>query len=101
MAQRNRSNHKRTKRAESVRRDRQQPAAPYQPKPKVTYGKPIIILEDIQRNTFEFDGGAWVAFERSIADCRRDCLVKELPQKINQMTRYEVRRPLESADPLA
>ena len=93
MAQRSRSNHKKNKRADSARHDRRPPAAPYQPKPKVTYGKAVVILEDAQRNTFAFDGGAWVPFERTIAECRRDCLVKELPQKINHMTRYEVRLP--------
>ena len=34
----------------------------------------------------------------SIAQCRQDCLVKELPQKVNGKTRYEVRCPLPAAD---
>ncbi len=73
---------------------RPEPAAPYVPKPVVTYGKPTMLLEDTLRNTFEFKGGTWIPFAMSIADCRRDCLVKELSQKVNQMTRYEVRFPI-------
>jgi|SRR5689334_3179540 hypothetical protein len=57
------------------------------------YGKPFIVTEDAAKNTFYFHGGAWVPYEESIAECRRTCLVKELPQKLNNRTRYEVRRP--------
>ncbi|WP_254511730.1 hypothetical protein [Anatilimnocola floriformis] len=57
------------------------------------YGKAIIIAEDSAKKTFHFHGGAWVEYPESIAECRRTCLVKELPQKLNNMTRYEVRRP--------
>ena len=57
------------------------------------YGKAFIVAEDAAKNTFYFSQGAWVAYPESIAECRRTCLVKELPQKLNNMTRYEVRRP--------
>jgi hypothetical protein len=30
----------------------------------------------------------------SIAECRENCQVQELPQKVNGMTRYEIRYPL-------
>ena len=84
-------NNKRNDRPSYVRPE---PAAPYVPKPVVTYGKPTMLLEDTLRNTFEFKAGTWVPFAMSIAECRRDCLVKELSQKVNQMTRYEVRFPV-------
>ena len=80
------------------------PAAPVAPrpviekKPPVVYGKAIVVLEDEAKNTFEFQQGAWVPFAMSIAQCRRDCLVKELPQKVNRMTRYEIRCPVNRAD---
>jgi hypothetical protein len=51
-------------------------------------------MEDENKNTFIFQDGAWVASERSIADCRQDCQVKELPQRLNRMVRYEVRCPI-------
>ena len=63
-------------------------------KPPTTYGKPFIVLEDGQKNTFEYLKGAWVPYSISIAQCRESGEVKELPQKINKMTRYEVRLPL-------
>jgi hypothetical protein len=59
--------------------------------PPPVYGPPFILLEDDRKNTFEYVGGAWVAFSRSIADCKLDCQVKQLAQKVNNMTRYEVR----------
>ncbi len=62
--------------------------------PPVVYGKPFILMEDKDKHTFEFTRGAWVAYERTIAQCRLDCQVKELPQKVNNMTRYEVRCPV-------
>src|SRR3954453_9505537 len=65
-------------------------------KPKVTYGKAFILLEDAQKNVFVFNAGQWVQYEKSIAQCRQDCQVKELPQRINNMTRYEVCEPLAS-----
>jgi hypothetical protein len=35
-----------------------------------------------------------VRHSRSIAECREDCQVKELAQKINGMTRYEICSPV-------
>lgn len=55
------------------------------------YGKPFVLLEDEHKKTFEFQAGAWVEYGRSIAECRVDGLVKELSQKVNKMTRYEIR----------
>jgi hypothetical protein len=57
------------------------------------YGKPFILLEDEQKNTFIFKAGAWVAHSESIAQCRTTCQVKELPQRVNGRVRYEVRCP--------
>jgi hypothetical protein len=67
-------------------------------KPPVRYGKPFILLEDAQKATFIYTGAQWVRHTQSIAECRLDCQVKELPQKINGMTRYEVCAPLPSAN---
>ena len=67
---------------------------PRQRKPEQQYGPPFILLEDENKNTFEYRRGAWVAHPNNIAECRIDCHVKELAQKVNKMTRYEVRRPL-------
>jgi hypothetical protein len=69
-------------------------ALPIEPKPSKQYGKAFVLLEDTDRNTFEFAAGAWIPYGLTIAQCRRDCLVKELPQKVNGKTRYEVRCPL-------
>ena len=63
-------------------------------KPPKQYGKAFILLEDGNKNTFEFRGGAWVAYGRTIAECRLDCQVTELSQRVNQMIRYEVRTQL-------
>ena len=60
------------------------------------YGKPFILLEDSDKNTFEFHGGAWVAYAKTIAQCRLDCQVKALDQMVNRMKRYEVRTPVET-----
>jgi hypothetical protein len=62
--------------------------------PAVVYGKPFIVLEDKDRNTFVFEAGNWVPYSESIAECRKTCQVKELPQRVNQMIRYEVRCPV-------
>jgi hypothetical protein len=40
---------------------------------------------------------AWNPYHLSIAECKVDCLVKTLPQKLNGKTRYEVRAPLNRA----
>ena len=60
----------------------------------VQYDKPMIVMEDQNKATFVYDGGAWVQHERTMADWRTDCLVKELPQRVRGMIRYEVRCPL-------
>ncbi|MBM4005555.1 MAG: hypothetical protein FJ295_20070 [Planctomycetes bacterium] len=95
MAQKHRFHQQRNNRSGGPSSDRRlEPPTPYEPKAPVVYGKPILVLEDAMRNTFHFKGGAWVPFEMTIAECRRTCQIKELPQKINQMTRYEVRCPV-------
>lgn len=66
------------------------PATPVAP---VTYGKPFIVAEDENKNTFFYQAGAWVPYGESIAECRKTCLVTELPQRLNKMIRYEVRSP--------
>jgi hypothetical protein len=67
----------------------------YQKKPPIEYGKPFTLLEDASKATFEFKAGAWVPYPLTIAQCRQnDCDVKELPQKVKFMTRYEVRCPV-------
>jgi hypothetical protein len=69
-------------------------AAPVRKRP-VEYGKPFTLLEDEGKATFEFTGGTWVPYSMTIAECRQNsCQVKELPQKVNRMTRYEVRTPV-------
>lgn len=59
----------------------------------VVYGKPFIVVEDAEKNTFIFQAGEWVAYSASIAECRQTCQVKELPQRVNGRIRYEVRAP--------
>lgn len=73
---------------------RREVALPIQPKPPTQYGKAFVLMEDADRNTFEFAAGAWIPYGLTIAQCRRDCLVKELSQKVNGKTRYEVRSPI-------
>ncbi len=63
-------------------------------KPPVVYGKPFVVLEDGQKDTFIYQGGKWVPHTKTIAECREDCQVKELSQKINGMTRYEICSPV-------
>ncbi|MEX0676937.1 MAG: hypothetical protein WD063_07665 [Pirellulales bacterium] len=63
-------------------------------KPPVAYGKPFTLMEDENKMTFEFNGGSWVPYAMTIAECRERCQVQQLPQKVNRMTRYEVRRPM-------
>lgn len=69
----------------------------YVKKAPVEYGKPFIVMEDTEKNTFAYDGMAWNPYHLSIAECKVDCLVKALPQKLNGKTRYEVRAPLNRA----
>ena len=59
----------------------------------VAYGKPFIVMEDEAKKTFVYKAGSWVEFEFSIAECRQSCQVKQLAQKVNRMTRFEVRSP--------
>ena len=70
------------------------PAVLPEKKPPIEYGKPFTLLEDENKMTFEFKSGSWIAYSMTIAECRQECQVNELPQKVNRMTRYEVRRPL-------
>jgi len=74
----------------------QRTATPYERKAPTVYGKPFILLEDTEKNTFEFKGGQWVAHGVTIAECRENSQVKELPQKVNGMTRYEIRNALDA-----
>jgi hypothetical protein len=69
--------------------------ADYQREPAKQYGEPFILMEDASKNTFEYLRGAWIPHDRAIADYRVDCQIKELAQKVNRMTRYEIRSPLE------
>jgi hypothetical protein len=97
MTKRNRFNHKRHNkpRAAAPRATEQREAPlPFERKPPVVYGKPFVLLEDVNKNTFEYKSGAWIPHAMTIAECRQTCKVKELPQKLKQMTRYEVRAPL-------
>jgi hypothetical protein len=77
----------------SPTRSLRRPPDPSEFQPPVVYGKPFIVLEDEAKKTFVFKGGEWVEFEASIAECRQSCQVKQLAQKVNRMTRYEVRCP--------
>lgn len=69
------------------------PPRPVKQEPTV-YGLPFVLLEDAQKNTFEYVGGNWQPYSRSIAECKLDSQVKQLSQKVNNMTRYEVRLPV-------
>lgn len=71
----------------------QRPPAVTERAAPVVYGKPFILLEDKEKNTFIFKAGAWVPHEDSIAQCRQTCQVKQLPQGVNNMIRYEIRCP--------
>lgn len=95
MAQRRRipANKRQAARAPSAERGLRYPPAIVERPAPVVYGKPFILLEDAEKNTFIFHAGNWVQHSVSIAECRQTCQVKELPQKLNRMTRYEVRCP--------
>ena len=69
-------------------------AVPHKRTPPTQFGKPFVLLEDEGKNTFEYARGAWVPYALSIAQCRVDYQVTELPQKVNGKTRYEIRLPL-------
>jgi hypothetical protein len=72
------------------------PPAAVEKKPPVAYGKPFVLLEDNQKDTFIYEAGQWVPHAKTIAECRVDCQVKELAQKINGITRYEICSPIAS-----
>jgi len=95
MGQRHGHNTKRSARHTPPRNSPSAPAPPpvTQRQPPVVYGQPFILLEDSQKVAFIYQGGNWVQYARTIAECRIDSQVKELPQKINGMTRYEVSSP--------
>ena len=95
MAQKHRFNNQRSRRP--ARRAEATPVKARlvaEKKAPIVYGKAFVVLEDESKCTFSFDKGAWVPYAMSIAECRTECLVKELPQKVNRMTRYEIRRPI-------
>jgi hypothetical protein len=97
MGQRHHHHNKRSKpRAASSPPAARAPVATFERKPPVQYGKPFILLEDGEKATFVYTAGKWVRHTKSIAECRIDCQVNELAQKINGMTRYEVCPPLPS-----
>jgi hypothetical protein len=95
MAQRRRFNPNKRQMARSApeARSLRRPPEVTERLPPVVYGKPFIVVEDESKNTFIFKGGDWVPHTASIAECRQTCQVKELPQRVNRMIRYEVRCP--------
>jgi len=100
MAQRQRFNRGKQKKTPVAVRAAmtRQPQPAYERKIPTQYGKPFVVLEDLNKNTFEYANGAWVPYSMSIAQCRQECQVKELPQKVNDKTRYEIRCPLPSEE---
>ena len=70
------------------------PLAAPERKAPVEYGKPFTLLEDQNKQTFQFNGGSWVPYTMTIAECREQCQVQQLPQMVNSMTRYQVRCPV-------
>jgi hypothetical protein len=81
----------------SGRRPAPLPIEPPKPLPRSVpkqYGPPFVIMENDRKQTFLYQAGAWVEYERTIAECRVDCTVKQLAQKVNNMTRYEIRQEL-------
>ena len=61
----------------------------------VVYGKPFVLFEDADKNTFVLKAGQWIPYGTSIAECRLTCQVKKLAQPVNNRIRYEVRCPVE------
>lgn len=95
MVPRHRSQPKRKKQRSAGAGPAARPVPALPPRtPPVVYGKAFVVLEDEGKNTFVYRAGAWVPYPHSITECRKDCLVSELPQKVNRCTRYEVRCPL-------
>ena len=76
-----------------VTRGLQTPPPVIERRAPVVYGKPFVIVEDADKNTFIFKAGEWTPYEASIAECRLTCQVKKLAQSVNNMTRYEIRCP--------
>jgi len=74
-------------------RSLQRPPAITERQAPIVYGKPFVVLEDEAKNTFVFKAGTWVPHTASIAECRQTCHVKQLPQRVNRMIRYEIRCP--------
>jgi hypothetical protein len=98
MAQKRRFNpHKRHPLRTSVLSGLQKAPSPGEIAPAVVYGDPFIVLEDEDKNTFIYEGGAWVPYSASIAECRKTCQVRELPQRVNRKIRYEIRCPSQGA----
>ena len=99
MAKRRTFQHQK-RRPPGVRREALVRAASPRPERKapVQFGEAFVLLEDEEKNTFEYARGAWTPYAMSIAECRQEsCQVKELPQKVNGKTRYEVRCPVPTA----
>jgi hypothetical protein len=95
MAQHNRFSHNRKRPNHAPRAAVDRPVFEIPPRKIPTaLGKAFVILEDAKKTTFEYRSGAWVPYALTIAQCREEGEVKELAQKINKMTRYEVRLPL-------
>jgi hypothetical protein len=67
-------------------------------KAPIQYGKAFVLLEDQQKNTFAYTHGKWSPHPMNIAQWQLSCSVTELPQKLNGMTRYEIRCPLPADD---
>jgi len=81
MAQKHRFHQQRNKRFAGPPAPRREAPPAYEPKPPVEYGKMFMVIEDASKQTFEFKDGEWVPFPLSIAECKREGLVKEPPKK--------------------
>ena len=100
MPQKNRFGNNKNKRqlgraASLEPRGLRRPPEPSERVAPTVYGKPFIVLEDGSKKTFVYNAGAWIPHSSTIAECRQVCQVKELPQRVNLMVRYEVRCPEE------
>ena len=96
MGQRNNHNRQPPKRRGAASAPSHLKAAPATiPRPKaIEYGKPFVVLEDGRKNVFVIQDGKLVSHATSIADYRRNSRVKEMPQKIKGLTRYEICLPI-------
>lgn len=96
MAQRPRPNPKRQNFPARPRAAAPQQEAYVPPYVPTRFGDKFIVMEDAAKKTFYFDGNQWAPYSMTIAECRqKQCQIKELPQKVNNKTRYEVREPLD------